>query len=507
MIKDVLVIIHKPQLRARIRSILEQYKDDFHILDEVRFPHVGLEKIRLINPDVTILDEYSVLISLQEMLRKLEKDGYMGHILLLGESETMPDSLQYSGSLSYICKSKIDETNLPLLMAKVTENYQKRVRLAISQKIYQEILDCKTSIDFVVLNNKYGLTMRANQKFRVITFLLPEQISDGNQFIEKHLAPIKKMVKHHNEGYIFCNGRTVFVLLNDTPELQNLVVQICDYFIEVEYSISAFVVSKNLNGFAELIEGIKTTEKLIDFRFFMYNQKVLFADEIIDRSKKVNPEVFANLVDQFRYDLIEKDPIGMSKTIKKLVIEEIGNCMDFEALDELRSSMHDIYLNHAETFGIDSIFTLDVVKGTIEELHIEIRELFLELFKALYPEISKSILVCQAIHYIRSNFQNSINQTEVAERLSVTTSYLSRLFSTTLKISFSEYLTKIRLRYARDILLSDKKIYEVAQMSGFENAKYFARVFRKETGMSPTRFQQHNAVRRFSSYENIEPSQ
>lgn len=69
--------------------------------------------------------------------------------------------------------------------------------------------------------------------------------------------------------------------------------------------------------------------------------------------------------------------------------------------------------------------------------------------------------------------------------------YFSRLFRRYKKVKFSAYLLKIRIELARRIIQysPDTKVSDVAQMVGFpEDGQYFSRVFRKETGMTPSQY-------------------
>jgi two-component system response regulator YesN len=56
-------------------------------------------------------------------------------------------------------------------------------------------------------------------------------------------------------------------------------------------------------------------------------------------------------------------------------------------------------------------------------------------------------------------------------------------------MSFVDYLKRIRVEKAKELLSStDFKIHEVALRVGYDNPKYFARIFREMTGVSPQEF-------------------
>ena len=68
-------------------------------------------------------------------------------------------------------------------------------------------------------------------------------------------------------------------------------------------------------------------------------------------------------------------------------------------------------------------------------------------------------------------------------------SYFKRLFIMKFGISPIKYITKKKIMYACDLLLSNKySVSEIAEMTGYETVYYFSRVFKEHIGMSPTEY-------------------
>lgn len=100
-----------------------------------------------------------------------------------------------------------------------------------------------------------------------------------------------------------------------------------------------------------------------------------------------------------------------------------------------------------------------------------------------------SPLVEAAVSIIQEEFPFLEGMEELAERLEVSAAHLGRVFTKKIGISPGKYITRVRIEYAKLLLrVPDASISYVAEASGFANANYFAKVFRRETGMSPSEY-------------------
>lgn len=102
-----------------------------------------------------------------------------------------------------------------------------------------------------------------------------------------------------------------------------------------------------------------------------------------------------------------------------------------------------------------------------------------------------SMLVEAAMGIIDEEFAYLEGLDDLSERLEVSKSHLIRTFTKEAGISPGKYITRARIAYAK-LLLSepDMSVSFAAEATGFASANYFAKVFRRETGLSPTEFQQ-----------------
>lgn len=95
----------------------------------------------------------------------------------------------------------------------------------------------------------------------------------------------------------------------------------------------------------------------------------------------------------------------------------------------------------------------------------------------------------KALSELDRHFAEPVQLGEIAEAAGVSASYLSRLFAEQMGCSFSEYHTRLRMEKAEK-LLSQKtlSIKETSQACGYSDPNYFAKIFKKQTGMSPSMY-------------------
>lgn len=96
--------------------------------------------------------------------------------------------------------------------------------------------------------------------------------------------------------------------------------------------------------------------------------------------------------------------------------------------------------------------------------------------------------------YMEDNYMFDLSLDSVSEILHISPAYLSVQFKKYQKMNFLDCLTELRINAAKE-LLSDpfRPTAEVASAVGYEDSSYFARAFKKRTGMTPTQYRKEAA--------------
>ena len=101
-------------------------------------------------------------------------------------------------------------------------------------------------------------------------------------------------------------------------------------------------------------------------------------------------------------------------------------------------------------------------------------------------------VVAMALRIIEQEALHGLLPEELARRLHVGYSTLRRRFKGQTGYAVKEYILRVRLKFAKDLLaFSGRTIEQVAADSGFEDAFYFSRLFREREGMPPKLFRAH----------------
>ena len=91
--------------------------------------------------------------------------------------------------------------------------------------------------------------------------------------------------------------------------------------------------------------------------------------------------------------------------------------------------------------------------------------------------------------FLQSHYQYEITRDSVAEHFNITPNHLSRLFQTHGRITFSGYLTSVRIDRAKHLLLHyNLKLDDITARCGYHDTPYFCHVFKKVTKATPMEF-------------------
>lgn len=136
-------------------------------------------------------------------------------------------------------------------------------------------------------------------------------------------------------------------------------------------------------------------------------------------------------------------------------------------------------LNHLEFFG-------SIEKAMAYLAEYIINSLIHWIAEKKYVE-ARPIRIAK--RYISDNYYKPLTLEMVSKEIGFNATYFSSMFKKETDMNFSEYLKKIRIDNAKNMLLNtEQTVEDISYAVGYSDIKYFSRLFKKLTGVTPTEF-------------------
>jgi two-component system response regulator YesN len=133
---------------------------------------------------------------------------------------------------------------------------------------------------------------------------------------------------------------------------------------------------------------------------------------------------------------------------------------------------------------VTNIFHIDELQNYYLQFFLNLTNLLKEQSVYASDDIIENIRT-----YMERNYQKDITQEYISYLFYINRSYLSTLFKAKTGEKFIDYLNGIRIEKSKELLRnSERKMYQVAKAVGYDNVKYFFRVFKKKTGITPEQY-------------------
>lgn len=322
-------------------------------------------------------------------------------------------------------------------------------------------------VPFEAINIVDGISLLSKIDFDDNMWTLVIEIKDKmNRYqIEKAMH---QLVTQFQEWFRFNTGRTVSIAyltsfdgLNDLPSLHNSAKELLKYTI--------FMDKEAVMNDTEILNDVESSPiRIREYVSYIYDA---VRDE--DRSKIINN--INVLFDKATYP-------HWNLTVLRKVCVRLVHVIDFFRVDfEVRTLDESLYEDHRI---FDELYTIKSIKMFFVHEYDKLLAIIKERKNVIY-----SLKVEQCIHYLHKYYNTNIGVKDAGKYLGVNEVYLGQLFKREVGMSLLEYLTKHRIEKAKVILKNDKcKVYEVANMVGYNSSQYFDKVFHKITGQSPSEY-------------------
>lgn len=279
------------------------------------------------------------------------------------------------------------------------------------------------------------------------------------------------------------------VLLSDYSEFryarQGLILGAFDYMVK---PVAEDELDKLLQRAKEFISG----KRLEQQRIKQLEQKLVEKVEAFFPQSEVNRLIDAIMTGDARaaeyaehiveiaftnldYDLIKAESLlnNILLVMAERVAESYKWLNKFISMDKIHST------------GISGTDDPGLIKdrfvSTVGEMH--------KLLERLRYRTQENGVANQVCRFVLDNIDEDVSLKAVTDSLFMNRTYISEAFKQKMGISFTEYLTIVKMERAKKLIGDGRlKGYEVAELLGFKDIEYFSRLFKRYEGCTPTEY-------------------
>ena len=247
----------------------------------------------------------------------------------------------------------------------------------------------------------------------------------------------------------------------ENPLLENLQ-------LNENYQYKMIVLNKKVDSsiLYDFIKGIMDVHKDIEYSSFGYNDSVYIIFYI-------NTKTNNNYNDIFEF-IVNKSDCFIELNISVYILDDTDKIWRLREQSKLVKKMKE---NADESLNV-------------KKYYLTQDERLKEILNSDLNDVNNNITVIKlAKDYIINNYNKNISLKDVADEVYLSQNYLSELFKKEIGEGFYDFLSKYRIKKAKEVLLTTNlKVYEIAQMVGYNDSITFGRAFKKITGTTPNNF-------------------
>lgn len=500
----ILIVEDEVKIRTGMSKLISEHTEHT-VVGEARNGKEGLELIRGLRPELVISDIRMPVMGGLEMLEEVKRLGIRCHFIVLSgysEFEYAQKALRY-GVDDYLLKPLAPEDVTSLLdkiQAKIDEETQ--ITEQSTEGLLRElILGIRTGTqrDYGVLRKEASLS-ETEPLFLVAGFLADVDTSYF-EALEERLERIRELYPE----YIF-----LFTVLENTREVFCLIQgelteeELCALLQRRLYRglSSEDMPVWTLQGLENLQRLGKAGEELRGRYLYgmVFGYHVVITEKMVQSFEEKPYQYPTQLEGRVRVSVCQGSEQSLKKDAETFMdyVRHMGCNPRYyrKAYTKLLACIENVCgevnpESARQIQGRDLIKTVSdaVTIGALEKSLLKAIEIVLSTRDR--REDIRNYTIRRAINFIREHYMENISLELLADHLEITPEYLSTLFNKEMGLNFTTFLKQFRISHAKRLLKgSDKKIYEIANEVGYNDPKYFNRVFKEEVGVSPGDYRQ-----------------
>ncbi|RCX17887.1 two-component system response regulator YesN [Anaerobacterium chartisolvens] len=514
-----IIVDDEPLIRRGILKKLETYEKNISFAGEADNGEDALKLVHKINPDIIITDMRMPLMDGKSLLKLIQKDYPEKKIIVISgysDFEYMKEAIS-ANVVSYLLKpfnrEELHKTLTKAISLIERDNsIQQKIELIEDEKeqiSYNSDLQSLSSI-ILDINKKDAVPSIRSGKLKIIdnadSFLLLSIYSTSK--LEEYVFYNYMEQNDLNNSCIFLphpyNDQICFFILLYSEQLDNKIIELASQtaknLIEIFSSsplTEVFIGISNIkHNIIELRQAYKETVSALDSRKIFDNSIFHFftddttvpnsfewenSDDLVFYIESGNTQKITELTRDL-FEFFSRDPLMTLAVVKRNCRSLLKEARDL--LHEYFDSMPDNTLPSSYETIIDTLFDINSIRAYLLQVLSNISLMLGQ--KAIY---SSENIIDNIKTYVQKNYSKNLTLEKISSLFFINPSYCSYLFKEKSGDNFIDFINKVRIQKATELLRnSDNKVYKIAKTIGFDNTKYFFRVFKKVTGYTPKEY-------------------
>lgn len=490
---NVMIVDDEYIVREDIKTILDWEEQGFHICCEATNGRQGLEYFRRYRPGLILADIKMPVMNGLEMAEKiLELDPQAQFILLTAFDEfDFARRAMRLGISRYLLKHEIDPQVLCELLGEIRSQSgdTEKSRWERTEAFVRDlILGTAAAGD----PSEKSLELPSGEGCGIYSFLLFQ--GDGTVTAQEVQKLAARRSEAYSAGLILEDGGVYTVLFAcRTPSELVYYHSVSEYINELRGVVGGGLPDVALSERWRKLEAVRevyrrTRASLETAVFHKERGRIIQGESAC--SREIDHAGLYQFIMQAKSRLSSRDYEQLYFESEAYVLEE---CVPQRRADQFRlwkAFLIGLLEEHNEKHFYLAPSCLDGLKGqgdTVYDFLERLRRAASLLAQSSRGNLSRPMR--KAVAYITEQYNRAITLEDVAEQIGMSAVYTGQIFKKEMGIPFKQYLAQVRVERAKELLQSgDYRIYEVAQMVGYQTTQYFCNVFKKATGISPAEY-------------------
>ncbi|MED3645523.1 response regulator transcription factor [Halalkalibacterium halodurans] len=501
---NVLIVDDEKLIRQGIINFFDWEKEGFQIVGEAANGKEALELISKNEPHIVMTDIVMPVMDGIDLVKRVKRDFPEVEIIVLSSFEKFEyvRSTFHSGVADYILKPRLNEKDLLKTLSEVRGKIPALAKVDSPSRAVSSISDQFEKI----LDGHAPLSQddtgerrfpKGPYRLAVITPIEEQDVHRRKQRLderEQAITGIDVVCSIEKEG-------DAVLLLSLEGDVSSSMKQAPDDFLKGRDGHALLVSSpfSSIYGAKEVYE--RDIPLLKQYSFYLPDTPLLIYDELPKTNEGVKTFDLNHFIElckgrkfvigfQYLLDYVEymSTRYTQSSTECKAFL---GNII-FNMIVLMGNLKYDVKELEREKYHYFA--TINAAKNVREATDCFYQ--FLEVTKQIISVYSNegSSNIQKMLAYIEEHHSEPLSLSQLANYFHFNPSYLSAYFRQHHDEGFSEYLNKVRIRKAQEWLKSSTiPISEIYALVGYSDHSYFCKVFKKRTGMPPSRYRRENA--------------